>query len=731
MKDAPRRGGGGPTGGLPHAQHVTFSVLSTSAHDDDNDDGNNQAAPGGRRWRALALVVLGVVALAASTATLAAPSARRGGGAVEPNPSPAAPPPPPAAERLVSEDPPLNGTQACLMDASRLRAYLKSDAWRERKARLFPPSSGGRANTRGVVIPAGGRDHLLNALVTVRHLRRVGCRLPIEVVHFGGAEVGRRREDDEEEDAKSESAAEASSARKAAAALALEPGVRLVDASLLASAEAQKRDLPHHRFAEPTSFGKKVFAAAFCSSFRHALLLDGDSLPLLDPAPLFDAPDFQSAGSMFWPDFWHSAWTDAGLWRALGVVPPWERDEYKEDDGGKNGGGENGGGGRRWRHRLVESGQLLLDRERHADVLEWAWLLNGPNRETVYKAMHGDKDTWRLAFDLAGKSGGGYRAEGAEESGNGGGGNDNDNQGRFFLVPHMARDAMREGPAGHAHRWHHIGVLQAAPRGVPAVLEAAAKAAVAGEGDDTNGNSNATAPLRRRAEEAFGRAAAAAGGAASAGWPFFLHRTSFNAKFFPDCARRPEKEEAEDEEEEGGAAAAAAASGNGTARRRPHRFYCRPTHASVPLADEQAGRALKPHMYAFDAQDVVDVSASASPAAGSPSLLRRCVARLAAEAGVGAGGAAAAAAPSAAPGAPEAAANAVLDAPGSSAAALLLAGAEGLVEQRCAREGLGQRRGALPVQVFSVDEVWPYVSQAVDASIGMYWQVRRAFWEAD
>ncbi|WIA39986.1 hypothetical protein OEZ86_013414 [Tetradesmus obliquus] len=50
----------------------------------------------------------------------------------------------------------------------------------------------------------------------------------------------------------------------------------------------------------------------------------------------------------------------------------------------------------------AESGQLLLDRSAHADVLEWLWLLNS-HRELVYECVVGDKDTFRMAFALAGK----------------------------------------------------------------------------------------------------------------------------------------------------------------------------------------------------------------------------------------------------------------------------------------------------------------------------------------
>jgi hypothetical protein len=105
---------------------------------------------------------------------------------------------------------------------------------------------------------------------------------------------------------------------------------------------------------------------------------------------------------------------------------------------------------------------------------------------------------------------------------------------------------MAEAP-GHAHKFHHLGVLQASP----------------GDGDD-------------------------AGGAAP---PAFFHRTSFNGKFFPYCAWRLK----------GGGGG----SGNSNGKEDSGGAdYCRPQWATPPLAPAQAARALKPHIYAFDAADV-------------------------------------------------------------------------------------------------------------------------------
>ena len=51
----------------------------------------------------------------------------------------------------------------------------------------------------------------------------------------------------------------------------------------------------------------------------------------------------------------------------------------------------------------AESGQLLIDKEQHWDVLEYLLFLNTHNK-FIYTRALGDKDTYRLAFVLAGKA---------------------------------------------------------------------------------------------------------------------------------------------------------------------------------------------------------------------------------------------------------------------------------------------------------------------------------------
>lgn len=53
--------------------------------------------------------------------------------------------------------------------------------------------------------------------------------------------------------------------------------------------------------------------------------------------------------------------------------------------------------------RGTESGQVLLDLVQHGDVAEWALWINSFG-DSVYRALWGDKDTYALAFAVAGKA---------------------------------------------------------------------------------------------------------------------------------------------------------------------------------------------------------------------------------------------------------------------------------------------------------------------------------------
>ncbi|GFR44947.1 hypothetical protein Agub_g6038, partial [Astrephomene gubernaculifera] len=153
------------------------------------------------------------------------------------------------------------------------------------------------------------------------------------------------------------------------------------------------RDTPHpvrglhgERF-DATSYSGKVYALAV-SRFREVLMLDADSLPLLDPAALFDDPRFVQYGSLFWPDAW-TGLADRAVFGMYGMNG--DRAESVLRLGR--------GAGR----RDSESGQLLLDRSRHLDVLEALLLLNR-HPDANKPLLWGDKDSFWLAFAAVGKA---------------------------------------------------------------------------------------------------------------------------------------------------------------------------------------------------------------------------------------------------------------------------------------------------------------------------------------
>jgi alpha 1,2-mannosyltransferase len=120
--------------------------------------------------------------------------------------------------------------------------------------------------------------------------------------------------------------------------------------------------------------------AIYNSKFDRVLFLDADNVPVRDPAVLFASPEFVKTGAVFWPDFWHPGSSIFGvhenalLWELLDM--PFV-DMFEQ-----------------------ESGQLLVDRRRHAAPLELVrfYALHRPDFFSSLKLVWGDKDLFRLAW---------------------------------------------------------------------------------------------------------------------------------------------------------------------------------------------------------------------------------------------------------------------------------------------------------------------------------------------
>ena len=204
------------------------------------------------------------------------------------------------------------------------------------------PYPAGRFTGRGIVICAGGARLLTCAWVAINVLRRVvGCALPIQLWHLGPRELG---------------AVEAELFRTL--------DVEVVDALRVAGS------WPARKLG---GWELKAYALVH-SRFEEVLMLDADNVAVIDPSFLFGLPQLAAAGAIVWPDIVRLT-PDSPIWELCGVAfrsePAWE------------------------------SGQLLVDKSRCWDALQIALHMN-MHSEVFYDYTHGDKDTFHLAWILAG-----------------------------------------------------------------------------------------------------------------------------------------------------------------------------------------------------------------------------------------------------------------------------------------------------------------------------------------
>lgn len=189
---------------------------------------------------------------------------------------------------------------------------------------------------RGIVIPAGG-NYACSAYVTVRMLRHLGCNLPIQIWHLGPREMP-----------------------PLAAAAFAEFGVETVDAHIVC------KQFPHSRL---NGWELKAYALLH-SPWREVLLLDADNIPVQNVDQLFNTVGYTETGALFWPD--RGRWPpEAIIWTLSGL-------DYRDE-------------------AEFESGQLVVDKQRCWPAVV---LANEINNDSAfwYSKIHGDKDTFRLAW---------------------------------------------------------------------------------------------------------------------------------------------------------------------------------------------------------------------------------------------------------------------------------------------------------------------------------------------
>lgn len=211
-----------------------------------------------------------------------------------------------------------------------------------------------QSGKKGIAMTIGTQRHVDNAYTALNTLRNEhGSTMPVTIFHWGDevtAEVMKTFE--------------------------TKFGAKFVDL------QAQEFALPHKcadKSSRPGGFQIKAMAIYHAQSqFEHMLWMDVDNTLLVAPETLFDSEEYKTSGSTFWPDF----------------MQGWVQDEiYETLTEGKHTPAQVAD---------TESGQFLLNTCQHQDVLEYMQALN-ENSDVVYDQMYGDKDTYRLAFALAGK----------------------------------------------------------------------------------------------------------------------------------------------------------------------------------------------------------------------------------------------------------------------------------------------------------------------------------------
>jgi hypothetical protein len=108
------------------------------------------------------------------------------------------------------------------------------------------------------------------------------------------------------------------------------------------------------------------------SSFHEILLLDADNVPVRNPEFLFESCGLTRTGAIFWPDYEGQNDPRAKpIWRSCGLRRPNEPE--------------------------FETGQILVDKARCLEALSLTVWFNA-NSDFYYRHLHGDKETFHLAF---------------------------------------------------------------------------------------------------------------------------------------------------------------------------------------------------------------------------------------------------------------------------------------------------------------------------------------------
>lgn len=202
------------------------------------------------------------------------------------------------------------------------------------------------ADKRGIVIAGGGLKYFPCAWVCINLVRHFGCKLPIQLWYLGDGECDPYMK------------------------RLLKPfGVECVDARKV------EKDIPCRILC---GWELKPYATLY-SPFEQVLFLDADNGPIRDVTYLFDTPQFQEYGAIFWPDY--ACWTlKPDVWTIFGMENLVARANQEV---------------------AFESGQYLIDKGRCWRELRMA-LWYAEHSDFVFRVVYGDKECFHLAWRFLG-----------------------------------------------------------------------------------------------------------------------------------------------------------------------------------------------------------------------------------------------------------------------------------------------------------------------------------------
>lgn len=227
---------------------------------------------------------------------------------------------------------------------------------------------------RGVVMCVGGPKYFIPGYANIKLLREKGCTLPVEVWHLGSCEMDEKMK-----------------------GLLHELG----DVSVIDAFDFYERGkFPRQFMDDPQRLAEsdgwtaeaidaymaKVYSPRILngwelnpysilhSRFQEVLFLDADNSVTSDPTYLFESPAYQQYGALFWPDY-QNLDASRSIWQIMHV-------QYRDEP-------------------EFESGQIVVDKKRCWKEL-WLTMHLNAHSDFYYKHIHGDKETYHMAWRKAG-----------------------------------------------------------------------------------------------------------------------------------------------------------------------------------------------------------------------------------------------------------------------------------------------------------------------------------------